>query len=600
MNNYGLDVLQIVDALPRHDDRHRHTMKIDPEDMAKNLSLLIKTLGRENHKVALVPEEDSRIQAAYAGANYETHAISGDRGTDVMRVIRQTIKRLKSSPPKRLVLVTDDPKLVFLCESLLPDVELSVWANSATAPNELKESSHYFQPLEELLPNLKIPQIDVRIDLENIFIGLVKRGWRPNLRELVGAIHQALAKQSRGEVVSTTGYADFDELSRHHGGPNANWQRDLTLAGAESRYVVNQHGKNTADMKIANDICTVVEHSGTAGVIDVIGLATMDRDFRHVVEKVKQRGKKVIIVGLRGGLSRELETIASEVCYLDDYLTLPKPGSERPPTPQREDAAFMMHVSAWMHQNHWRYVYRDKLERQFPEFRDGIAKLIADGWLTPSLNDGRALEPNPENTAAQAAHHLARWIPDRVYFCLTRKRMPHVDSNFLARGMTLDATLVQMGVGQTRADAEFWLAAAASAGIVVPQEAPHPHSPEKRIKTWRLPERIAPEPSTPVQEPEAAAPPTAQTVRLETAFQSSSRELRELLTNGLSDAELTTLLYDNFLSVYRQVGSVAKYERIQALLEYVEPRNQGDELLAAIRRINPSLFEDRPAVPIAA
>lgn len=622
MTKHNSGVVQIVDALPRHDDGHRQTMKIDPEDMARNLSQLIKPLGRADRKIALVAKEDERSDSAYRNAGYDTHKISGDRATELGRFIRQTIAQIREDLPKHLVLVSDDPQFAFLCDSLPQEVNLSVWANNATVPPELKESSHYFQTLEELLPNLKIPQIDIRIDLENIFIGLVKRGWRPNLHELIAAIRKAMEEKCRGDIVSLTGYADFDELNRHHGGPKINWQRELTLAGGESRYVVNQRGKNTADMKIADDIRTVVEHdSNTAGVIDVIGLVTMDRDFRHVVERVKSRGKKAIVLGLKDGLSRELENIASDVCYLDEYLKLPQPGKpDAPlgaPPPQQEDAALMMRIGAWMNRNHWRFVFRDKLEEVFSEESERLRKLIAEGWMSATRNSSfdtqgraRVLEPNPNNRAACAAHYLARWIPSRVDYCLNQKGMPHVDSHFLANGMARDRTLAEMGIGQTRMEAEGWLQAAAVARLVLPNEERHPKRADLLITMWRLPEEAG-EPATAAADPESTASPVqqsdlaqaqdgAQVVSIGKAVRPGLAHLRDLLTNGLDDNDLNSLLLDHFTEVYRKVESNSlKVHKVQALLDHVQLHNKQEPLVEAIREKNPSLFE-QPEVELRA
>lgn len=642
MSKYDYDVVQLVDAVPRHDEIHRHAVKVSPEEMAKNLSRLLKTLGPDSYKMAMVASDDDRSYAAFGAATYETHKILGDKTTELMRLFRQTIGHPKASTPKHLVLVTEDPQLVVLCQTLLPDTKISIWANSVTAPRELRESSHYFQPLEELMPNLKIAQIDVRIDLENIFIGLVNSGWRPNLSELVSAIHRALEKQCGGEVVSTTGYADFDELNRHHGGPQKNWQRELTLAGAESRYVINQHGKNTADMKIANDINTLIEHSNTAGgVIDVIGLATMDRDFRHVVEKVKQRGKRVIIVGLKNGLSRELQAVA-EVCHLDDYLTLPKPNSENGDAqPEHEDVSLMMKVAAWMHRNRWRRAYRDQLDQEFGYAAELLGKLMASGWLVPTPDSpvdrqgrARALEFNPDNPSAQAAYYLARWIPERIHFCLNRRQMPHVDTRYLAIGMAGDRTLSQLGIAQSRMAAENWLSAAANAGIVVASEQTHPLTPTKRITAWTLPtpnsaaandmtvvdatvETAVATPTAVVEDVAATEPVSEVTSTTETKVAAAaagaeviqlitpastnitSSHLRQLLTHGLSDGELTTMLFDHFRDVHRKFEGAPKAERIQALLDYVETRRQQNGLLTAIREVNPVLVNE-PAVQLLA
>jgi len=239
-----------------------------------------------------------------------------------------------------MVLVSDDPEFVYLCDATASLTCLSVWADSTRVPPELTAPQYGWRPLEELLPNLKIPRIDVRIDLENIFIGLMKRGWQPNMRELIASIHKAM--EDLGEIVAVTGYADFDELNRHHGAQKTNWQREFTLAGGETRYVINQHGKNTADMKIADDLRTLVELTSHLGAtIDIIGLATMDRDFRHIVNTARFRGKKVVLLGVAGELSRELESAASEVRYLDNYLKLSEPTLALVEPSQRQERLFM-------------------------------------------------------------------------------------------------------------------------------------------------------------------------------------------------------------------------------------------------------------------
>jgi hypothetical protein len=647
MSKYDYDVVQLVDAVQRQDEIHRHAVKLSPDEMAKNLSRLLKPLGPDSYKVAIV--DDDQSYAAFVAATYETRKIVGDKTTELMHLFQQTIKHPKASPPKQLVLVTEDPQLAAVCQMLLPETKISIWANSVTAPRELRESHYHFQPLEDLMPDLKIVQIDVRIDLENIFIGLVNGGWRPNLSELVSAIHRALEKQCGGEVVATTGYADFDELNRHHGGARKNWQRELTLAGAESRYVVSQHGKNTADMKIASDISTLVEHSSTAGVIDVIGLATMDRDFRHVVEKVKQRGKRVIIVSLKTGLSRELEAVA-EVCYLDDYLTLPQRNGENSvPAPEREDVSLMLKVASWMHRHRWRRAYRDQLDQEFGYATESLAKLSAAGWLVPTPDSpvdrqgrARALEFNPDNPSAQAAYYLARWIPDRIHSCL--KRMPYVDSRYLAIGMAGDRMLSELGIAQSRAAAENWLDAAAHAGLIVASEQQHPLTAAKAITVWTLPtangeeanatpnaeaandraivdaaaETVVATPTAVVEDVVAAeqvavVSATTETKASEDAISTEvihtitpaatnvpSSRLRQLLTHGLSDDELTTMLFDHYREVHRKFEGTPKTERIQAVIDYVERRNQQLGLLAAIREMNPVVVDEPTAQLLAA
>jgi len=588
------DVLQIVDVYPYFHERGRQTMKKNPDDEAQNFSMLVRPFGRHGQKIAILAGDDEQRYLAYRRAGYETISMN-DRDSDLTEFILRMETQIKELPPKHLVLVSDDPDFVHLCNAVESNTQLAVWANSATAPKVLKNPKYGWHPLEELLPDLKVPRIDVRVDFENIFIGLVKeRNWRPNVRELVEGIRMSM--QDLGEVVTVTAYGDFDELARCH--PGVNFQRELTLANAESRYVINQHGKNTADMKIADDIRTLVEHDqGSGGAVDIIGLATMDRDFRHIVETAQRRGKKVVVLGLKGRLSRELEGVASETRYLDDHLKMNQSvrlvGKNEVP-PASEDVAFMMRVAAWMHHNRWRHVYRDRLEQEFGGEAERLNRLIADTWLVPTTNsplDGqgqaRALEPNPEKPTAIAAHLLARWIPERIAFCLNKRGMPHVDSNYLATGMARDTTLAELGIAQTRDAADNWLRAAMSAGLVVSTNQPHPQTPTKLITTWRLPEEVA----TPsVGEPAEVVPivPVA------------SSHLRQLLTHGLSEGDLTRVLFDYFLEVHRNVDGAPKSSRIQALLDFVDTRGKQAELLAAIHEVNPALAEEPETLAKAA
>jgi hypothetical protein len=72
----------------------------------------------------------------------------------------------------------------------------------------------------------------------------------------------------------------------------------------------------------------------------------------------------------------------------------------------------------------------------------------------------------------------------------------------------------------------------------------------------------------------------------------TTSKLRRLLTQGLSDAELTRVLFDHFREVHTEVGDAPKHTRIQALLEHVTIRGRQQELLAAISEINKALAEE--------
>ena len=315
------DVIQIVDVYGLYFEGHKQTMKLDPDGEAQSLSMLIRPLGRNDRKVAIVARDDYRRLLAYQRAGYEAFTMNPNRSQDLRQFIRAMVSEIRQSPPKHLVVVSDDPDFVYLCEAVAQLTDLAVWAHSATVPPELTEPNYGFRPLEELLPDLKIPRIDVRIDMENLLIGLVNLGWQPNMHKMIEAIRTAI--EDLGEMVTLTAYADWSEINRLNADKKIDWQRELTLAGGETRYVISSRGKNTADMRIADDIRTLVERDYAAwGVVDIIGLVTMDGDFRHVVDTARIRGKRVVVLGLKNHLSRELEVAASEIRYLNGFFEL--------------------------------------------------------------------------------------------------------------------------------------------------------------------------------------------------------------------------------------------------------------------------------------
>ncbi len=339
------DVIQIVDVYSLYYEDSKQRNRFDADGEAQSLSMLIRPLGRSNRKIVIVARDDYPRLLAYQRADYEAITMDTNRSQELRRFIRTMVSEIKQSPPKHLVVVSDEPEFVFLCEVVAPLTNLAVWAHSGTVPQELTDRSYGFRPLEELLPDLKIPRIDVRIDMENLVIGLLQLRWEPNMRDVVKAMRLAL--DDLGEVVSLTAYADWSQMKKLYSNKKIDYQREITLAGAESRYVISSAGKNTADMKIADDIRTIVERDYAAwgGAIDIIALVTMDRDFRPVVDTARIRGKRIVVLGLEHHLNHELMRAASEVRYLNSFFELgprKKPQRNRPRARRPKTAALMI------------------------------------------------------------------------------------------------------------------------------------------------------------------------------------------------------------------------------------------------------------------
>ena len=78
--------------------------------------------------------------------------------------------------------------------------------------------------------------------------------------------------------------------------------------------VINNKGKNSADMKIQFDIFDDLEKS----IIDTYIIASGDADFIGIVNKIKEKGKNIIGIGLNKSSATILKNSCDEYYTLDD------------------------------------------------------------------------------------------------------------------------------------------------------------------------------------------------------------------------------------------------------------------------------------------
>ncbi|MGV2434867.1 MAG UNVERIFIED_CONTAM: NYN domain-containing protein [Anaerolineae bacterium] len=78
-------------------------------------------------------------------------------------------------------------------------------------------------------------------------------------------------------------------------------------------------GKNSADIRIARDVL----NDATSNHIDGFILASGDRDFNDVLNTLVGRNKMVVVWGVNGSTSKQLETNPSITLeYIDDFTNL--------------------------------------------------------------------------------------------------------------------------------------------------------------------------------------------------------------------------------------------------------------------------------------
>lgn len=498
---FSNEVVLIVDCYLRRQDVHSRGQANDPGKDAQSLSQLMKPFGRNIHRIAIVARNDAESIAAYQNAGFDVRAMSLNRTDELRDFITQMQVRMEAAPPSYLFLVTIEPTFTFLARTAyIRQVEVTFWSPRASTPSDFLE--YNFMPLEDLLSGFSPPRVGMWLDYENLHVGLVNRGWKPNPSELIKAAKAEIA--DLGEVVNVTAYGDWGLLSR---GSGADIQRQLTEQGVETRYLVNMNGKNSADMKIADDIRNLVEMGGDSpNAVDVIALGSGDRDFRPTIERARASGQKIVVVSLKDSMSATLRQAVGEsnVRYLDSRLKLESRVSV---SYKDEHAKLILEISAWLNRHRWRWAFADKLKEAFATTPNGAERLhraIADGILKPLVRGGGqafALDLNhPLVVTSQRMVHL---IPEKIHFCLGKRDMPYIDSNFLAISMARDGVLQSVGAGQSRPEAEGWLGLLHEIGMLEREERENPKAEGRMINIWNLREAVADQKQDPDAGPEA-------------------------------------------------------------------------------------------------
>lgn len=148
----------------------------------------------------------------------------------------------------------------------------------------------------------------VFIDLENIVFGTRNLfAVDPDPREL-----RKVARRF-GLLPIMKAYGDFERQM-------PSWMRaKLDVAGIEAEhYPIKEYGdrvRSSADVHMVLDIIDVALDQPN---IDTYILMTGDRDFLRVANRLRNRlGKKVVIVGVQGAISQDLQEAADVVVYLD-------------------------------------------------------------------------------------------------------------------------------------------------------------------------------------------------------------------------------------------------------------------------------------------
>ncbi len=205
--------------------------------------------------------------------------------------------------------------------------------------------------------------IALYIDFENL-----ARGFTRSSRTEFD-IQRVLARLvEKGKVVMKRAYCDWSRFSKFK---DALHEAGIELVEVPHRSVT---GKNSADIRLvvdAMDMCYAKEHIGT------FVIASGDSDFSPLVSKLKENGKHVIGLGMRGSTSNLLAESCDEFIFYED---LESDNSQRPQVesdlPKQKKEAFDLlfdSVDALQRENVpiiWSSIVKETMKRKRPSFTE--------------------------------------------------------------------------------------------------------------------------------------------------------------------------------------------------------------------------------------
>ncbi len=165
--------------------------------------------------------------------------------------------------------------------------------------------------------------IAVFCDFENLALGIREASYpdfkiRPVLERLL----------LKGSIVVKKAYCDWERYKE--------FKRDMHEEAFELIEIphVRQSGKNSADIRMvvdALDLCHTKSH------IDTFVIISGDSDFSPLISKLKENGKSVIGIGVRGASSSLLISNCDEFMFYEDIVKIrpaPKAAAKKPAVPK--------------------------------------------------------------------------------------------------------------------------------------------------------------------------------------------------------------------------------------------------------------------------
>ncbi|MCY3779245.1 MAG: NYN domain-containing protein [Chloroflexi bacterium] len=444
----------------------------------------------------------------------EPEALFRSAGYDIVEVEDRTalperlMMKYFSPPPGRsdeLILATTKADMLpLICQIRdLSEMRLRVWgADGNILPGSKCEDEIIFQPFEAL-SGIRIKNVWVYIDFENISISLNEQGFVVNLDHLIERmVSQA---QAHGKLVKMSAYAPWGQrgalppLVDAYGREIAG-DAPARLMMANIDPVFHLPGKQSADIRIARDVLTDAGHP-EAG--DVIILATGDRDFNDVINPLLQRNKTVIVWGVRGSTGRLLQSHPSlQLEYIDDFTELQTHQSLSAVETQKDTESFIPSQWSSVIIQCFRLsppqasaeVTEASLIRQLLEAGDVISPERGDDLVSQAVSLGilkqqsaGTVELNLQHPVVDKTLLIVNRLVRRVANTLSTRNWEYVNYGFLLKGLAMERDLDRPGMNENDQWRSHWIDCLVRERVLQRDLVPHRHNPEDLVPVIRIP-----------------------------------------------------------------------------------------------------------------
>ena len=181
----------------------------------------------------------------------------------------------------------------------------------------------------------------VFIDLENLAMGFSNQR-RTSKFEIVKVLERLVEK---GKLIVKKAYADW---GRYQGYTTPFHEAGIELIEIPKR---SQTGKNSADIRLVVD---AMDLAWSKPHVDTFAIVSGDSDFSPLVSKLKENGKHVIGLGMKGSTSDLLRDNCDEFIYYEDLERQEQDerqivttiDANLPELPEREREAFALLLDA--------------------------------------------------------------------------------------------------------------------------------------------------------------------------------------------------------------------------------------------------------------